>query len=394
MTPRKPIQYLGATIKHQGGYYRAVIVLPRGRGRIRKSARSLEAIKHWVSTDAQAIIAGNDPLTPQEAAEFRAAKAACPPGMSLLETVCAAASARHAPLADKTCAEAGAEYLHTATVAGRRPATMRTIRRALRLLTPFDEQTIPEISRKDILGILRPSLSPGTRENLRSTLSAFFSWAIKAGYCSTSPLASIPKIRRDANLPQAYTAEEVKRIFETAENDPAFHRLIPYLAIGFFAGVRPGALQAMTTSAIDLPNRRILVAPHGDKARKSYYAPISDTLSAWLTAYPPAQKIAPVRTGQLRRDINKLFQAARVASIPDGDRHTYATHTYALTADAVSTARSMGHLHGNVDVLFGHYLRLATRDDAVKFHAILPLGDAKSCKKLANRPGRKKRKKT
>lgn len=384
MPAKRPIRYLGATITREGTTWRAHIPRPYGQGRIRKSCRDLDRLKAWIANEAADILRNCSPLSPDQAAEYRAAAAALPPGMSLIEAVHAAANARPAPLADRPAAEAIRAYLHIAEVSGRRPATIRTLRRNLKLLEPHSAAPLATLTHDQALALLSTRLAPQTRESLRRGLDAFFRWACRAGYAATSPFSAIPPILIDARMPKIHTPEQVASLFTAAQSCSKVgnvrgkdilrdHRpLIPYLALAFFAGIRPGALLLMRASAIDRRNGQILVAPEGDKSRRSFYAPISPTLAAWLDAYPPGPAIAPLSPSRLGIHLRRLYAAARVLRIPDGPRHCFASYTYAATGDAVRTAAAMGHFGGKTDVLFNHYRALVTPEAATAFFAILP----------------------
>lgn len=384
MPSPRTIRYMGAVIRLERGYYRAYLSLPRGQGRLRKTCRNLDKLKAWVAGEAGDLLRGLEPLSPQQTSDYRAALSALPPGMTLLDAVHAAAAARPAPLANRPASEAIAAYLHTAEVTGRRQTTLRTMRRNLKLLEKHSAAPLGAMGHDQAIACLPPRLAPQTREGIRRGLDSFFRWAILAGYASASPFAAIPRIRLDSTMPAIHTPEQVAELFKKAQtvDDLGYKRgvhivhdhriLIPYLALSFFGGIRPGALNGLEAGAIDRPNARILISPRLDKPRMSYYAPISDTLAAWLDAYPPGPRIATLSPWRMAIHLRQLYAAAGVERIQDGPRHCYASYTYALTGDAARTAANMGHLGGKTEVLFSHYRSLATPESAAAFFAIRP----------------------
>ena len=58
---------------------------------------------------------------------------------------------------------------------------------------------------------------------------------------------------------------------------------------------------------------------------------------------------------------------------PDGLRHSWVAHRFALTGDAARTAAEAGH---DQAVLHRHYRALATKTQAEAYFAIRPLGGA------------------
>ena len=233
----------------------------------------------------------------------------------------------------QTCA-AGVEdiaqqYYESLTNANRRPATVqaarvkinRFIRSSgiddLRLATPSDLEE----------WLNAQKFSPANREAYLRYLRAFFGYAMKRGYIATNPASHVEKPQLDSNVPQIMDVDEVKKLFGEAEKSAA--ALIPYLAIGFFAGLRPSEIKGLHRKDVDLDKRIIAVVPQVAKKRRQRYVDISENLSRWLERYAFTDEIYWGR---------KPFVRLREKCVIDWPhnvmRHSYASYHLGLHQDA------------------------------------------------------------
>jgi integrase/recombinase XerD len=275
-----------------------------------------------------------------------------------------------APAGEHTVAEVTRELLTSVEAANRRPRTVRELRERLAAFGgEHGEAGIHAITAHDVeawIGHHCKGMMPLTRLHYRRCLHRLFAFAVKRGYRETNPVAAIEKPIIDHARPQAHTPAEVRRILDAARKvNP---RMIPYLAIGYFAGLRTeNELARLNWRDIDLKEKLIRVDPATAKKRRERFVEIRPCLAAWLAGHKRDE-------GKLfysRRYFRRIREAAKVDWPSNVMRHTYASNHLAAFNDAGKTALQLGH-SGNASVLFNHYRALLRPKDADAFWNIHP----------------------
>jgi len=311
---------------------------------------------------------------------------------------------KHTSTADasRKLADVYKEYIDAKNASGKRP---RTIRDAKGKLKPFDKvfgtQSISEISTADVEGWLNDQkFKPSTRNAYRVALTGLFNHAVRRRYTEYNPVAAIESVTVDQGLPVIHTPAQVKAILRAAgnyipchkvvvardknrkaitkedriETDPSkIHQarsmIIPYLAIGYFAGLRPeNELVNLDWKDIDFEAKTIRVSPATAKKRRQRYVDMTDNLVAWLTPYA----LKSGKIGFSRRLLREVRKNSKVEWSKDVMRHSFGSYLLAQNEDAPKTALQMGHSH--VDVLFNHYRNLVKKAEAEKYWEIEPQG--------------------
>jgi len=84
--------------------------------------------------------------------------------------------------------------------------------------------------------------------------------------------------KKDDSRPSIFTPDEVQRLFKMArKTDP---EMIPYLALGLFAGVRPMEIERLSWN--NILNGFIEITADKAKTRQRRLISISDNLEQWL----------------------------------------------------------------------------------------------------------------
>ena len=257
-------------------------------------------------------------------------------------------------------------YLKDKRKSGRRPGTLEDIaHRVGRFAKRLGETAVHEISSHDIERWMdQLKWGPSARDKNRTALMGFFNYALKHEYVRQNPVKKLERPIIDRKTPKAFTPAQVERLMRAAQK----HRpaMVPYLAIGLFAGLRPTEVKNLNWHEINLKSRTIRVLPEVSKTRDARAVDISDNLLEWL---------APFRrkSGEMhfsRDDIEHVRKKAKVKWIFDGLRHSYGSYHVAMHQDAGATALQMGHK--TTDVLFRHYRGLVTREEAEIYWSIRP----------------------
>ena len=152
------------------------------------------------------------------------------------------------------------------------------------------------------------------------------------------------------------------------------HELIPYVAIGLFAGLRRSELVELRWEEINLRSANITVKADIAKSARRRLVKILPNLKAWLAPYKkdkPSGKLVLSDTtfrktfDQARKDAN-LFEDWPNNAL----RHSYASYHLAKNKSADELAHEMGHTSSQL--LYQHYRELVQPSEAKKFWAIRP----------------------
>lgn len=265
-------------------------------------------------------------------------------------------------------------YIAGKEFVGRRPQTLNDYRKAGRFADDLGKRFIHTLKADDLEAWLNSRRYTGTtRANYRRHLRMLFNFALQRGYARENVALALPQVTVDETLPSIFTVEEVRRLMANVR--AAVPSMVPYFAIGIFAGVRPAEIQGLDWRDINLDKQRIAVRPEVAKKRRQRYVDISANLIEWLLPY------RKTRGGIVY--LRKRFERGRRNSkgtpvapwAPDIMRHTYGSYHVAMHNDPARTAMQMGHR--GQDVLFAHYVDLCEKEKAEEFWEIRPMEGTK-----------------
>lgn len=222
-------------------------------------------------------------------------------------------------------------------------------------------------------------LSSQSYANNRRVAHLLFEFAVARGYCLDNPAAKVerPKIR-NAEV-QIFTPDETCRLLMAATED-----FLPCLALGMFAGLRSAEIERVTWKDIDLKQGHIVVGADAAKTASRRIVPICDALAAWLAPYAgrtgglwthgrdyfhKQQEATAAATGVKADPAKGIVEQKPVAWKKNGCRHSFASYSFALCADA---GRVAGYCGNSPQVIHRHYKQLCTPADAQKFFSINP----------------------
>jgi len=208
-------------------------------------------------------------------------------------------------------------------------------------------------------------LSSQSYANFRRVAHLLFEFAVARGYALDNPAAKVerPKIR-NAEV-EIFTPDETQKLLAEASED-----FLPCLAIGMFAGLRSAEIERLEWKDVDLKQGHIVVSASNAKTASRRIVPIAENLAEWLK--PCAKK-----TGSLWAHSSIAFykrqeataKAAGVTWKGNGCRHSFASYSFALCADA---GRVAGYCGNSAAVIHRHYRQLATPADAQDFFNVKP----------------------
>lgn len=262
------------------------------------------------------------------------------------------------------------DWLREKERAGRRSEYLRVQGHVLgKFAATFGDREIHTINHQDISDWMNAqSWKLRTRENYRSNLSNLFTYAIRHHHCATNPLSRIERATLDDTPPGILTVTEGTRLLSVASTWSG-GVLLPYVAIGLFAGLRASELAALEWGDISLEESTIEVKAHVAKSRARRIVSMSDNLAAWLAPYKEIS--GPITPPFFKRLWVNLRKDAGFEKWPKNAlRHSFASYHVAAHRNAPQTSLEMGH--DNPHQLFQSYRELVKPADAQRYWQILP----------------------
>ena len=252
------------------------------------------------------------------------------------------------------------------------------IRQAKATFTPLLSRPICDIRATDLEPIL-DKLPSASRNAKMRRLRSVFNLAIKREWmrAGTSPIGHMDFVNRPATEVETIPVEFVAQMLNHAlENDL---ELLPFLALGFFCGIRPrGELEKLEWRDVDLSERSVTVRPEVSKTNRRRFVDLSENAVAWLEAYRQRGgamegRIVPFTTGVLRkhRRLNWRAVAGDRPWVQQGARHTYCSNWLAMHGDINKLVLQSGHQ--SVDIMFRSYHKGTKKAEAERFWNIRPL---------------------
>ena len=161
--------------------------------------------------------------------------------------------------------------------------------------------------------------------------------------------------------------------------ESADERLIPFLAIGAFAGLRHAELQRLDWAEVRMDDDFIEVKANKAKTASRRLVPIQDNLKRWLKPYRKA-------SGHICDYVNTSNQIDKLAELVDKKlketdstavftwkrnalRHSYISYRVAETQKVAQVALEAGN---SPQMIFQHYRELVRPKEAKEWFAIAP----------------------
>ncbi|HEV8408789.1 MAG TPA: tyrosine recombinase [Sphingomicrobium sp.] len=249
---------------------------------------------------------------------------------------------------DMLAAEAGASK-HTLA------AYRNDLDRAADAVTSLGTASAIDLSR---LGTAWATLAPSTVARRSAALRRFFGFLVDEGLRGDDPSSSLPRPRFERPLPRILDEDEVRRMFEAAEDrassdEGAAVRNLALLELLYGSGLRASELVGLPRGAVRAGQPFLMVRGKGDKDR---LVPISSRAEAavakWTSQVPSGSPwLFPSGKSHLSRV--RLFQIVRAMAADAGIsiervsphvlRHAFATHLLSGGADLRVLQSLLGH---------------------------------------------------
>lgn len=229
---------------------------------------------------------------------------------------------------------------------------------------------IGNITQKDLTAWLRGlGLSSRSHDNFRKIIVTLFKFAQKQGY--------LPEGRTEAEKTEpmgndgegeiaVFSSDEMRRLLNAAGND-----VLPYFALGAFAGIRTAEICRMEWQEINFETGYIEIKKSKAKTKGRRLIKMRSNLVEWLKK---AAKPSGIVTSLARPDYTAAEVLAPKCKPPvkwkrNGLRHSYCTYRFAITQNEHEVAAEMGN---SPAMIFSNYRALATKEQAEEWFNIMP----------------------
>jgi integrase len=239
-----------------------------------------------------------------------------------------------------------------------------------RFVDSFGDEMIAALSASRIDEWLRARrVSAVTRNTFRRRLAVLFNFAKRRGYVADNPIADVERARERETEIGILSVGQVARLLECASPE-----MVPFWAIGAFAGVRRSEIERLTWTEIDFDADVIEVKASKAKTASRRLVTIQPNLREWLAPY--RKHTGPVCPINLQRMINEDRDTAGLRSEwpQNALRHSFGSYHLARFNDAAKLALEMGNSPATI---FRHYRQLVKPKEAERYWNIRPVARAK-----------------
>jgi integrase len=208
-------------------------------------------------------------------------------------------------------------------------------------------------------------LAPRSRNNLRVSLVTLFSFARHRGYLDKqrkTEAESVSKAKVKDSEVEVFTPEQMERILTGA---PA--KLLPFMTIGAFAGLRTSEIQRLEWNEIDFESGYIRVSAAKAKTASRRLVPIPENLRLWLA--PLAGNGRVLQDKEIWRDVTARARNLGIEWPKNVLRHSAISYRLAELQDVAQVALEAGN---SPQIIFKHYRQVVTPAQAERWFSINP----------------------
>jgi integrase len=320
-------------------------------------------------------------------ADYVAAIKKLPSGITLSAAADDYQKRHSSAMSHRTVRQAVDEMIEVKTKAGRSAVHVEDIKSRLGKFAVAFQMDIGQVTQTKIQAFVDSlDVSGRTKLNYLQHITSLFRFAIRRKYLAKDAVDELLGIERpeaEDNEIEIFSPQELELLMTACRPE-----MLPWLAIGAFAGLRHAELQRLDWSEVKMDQRCIEVPAIKAKTASRRLAPMPDNLFAWLQ--PHADKTGRVTPFEnmakqidwLVKDANALLtQRAKEASQPsekvtslhwkrNGLRHSFVSYRLASIKDAAQVALEAGN---SPAMVFKHYRQLVTEQEAARWFGIVPI---------------------
>jgi len=260
-------------------------------------------------------------------------------------------------------------YLADSEARNLRPRTISDLKHRLNTFaTDFGDSKLSEITLDDLREwVMDEDWKPRTRINFLTKVSQLYGYAIRHKWADSNVAASIDRPMVDETTPEIYSLTEAEALLKHADK----FGLLPYVAIGLFAGVRSAEQMRLAGTAINFDNKAITIGADVAKKRGQRMIEMNPTLIAWLEPCKEALKNGPIYSDsrKFRKSKDQLLESVGFDWKPNALRHSFGSYHLAMYQNIAQTADIMGN---STDIIHRHYKTLVGKAEAEKYWNLRP----------------------
>jgi integrase len=265
-------------------------------------------------------------------------------------------------------------FLWAKVEAGKSKRTLETYRGTLRSLARACPLTMAhELTAAQVQAWLSgQGWSGRTQNGALGHFRSLYAWGREAGqgHVAIDPSEGFAVKVESCEEIGTLTVDQCERMLRQGLQVP---RMMPYVVLGMFGGLRRAEIERLTWDAINLEERTVVVGAKISKTRQRRVVDLTGNAVAWIKAAGEGvrgrtDRVAPAN---LKEKWPEFWPRCGLAVWPNnGLRHTFASMHYAMWQDEAKLQAQMGHESANM--LHQHYRALKTRREAERFWALTP----------------------
>lgn len=208
-------------------------------------------------------------------------------------------------------------------------------------------------------------VKPSTRNNFRNVLSAFVTFAKQRKYLPKEwdEMASVSTAKEVALHPvHIFTAEQTRKLIEGASD-----KILPFLALGFYAGIRHAEIERLDWSAINFKTKWITLNAAVVKSHRAATRRLVPLLPVLESLLEPIRKESGAFTIPSCYNIYQLCRMTGLKWAHNVPRHSFISHRVADTQNVNQVALECGN---SAEKIFKHYRELVTPEQAKKYFEV------------------------
>ena len=309
--------------------------------------------------------------TPLEIAVMQFAEAAkILKGASVVEAARFYAKHHSSQIAARPVAEVVADLLKTKEADGVSEIYLRDIGARLNRFADAFKSPIGMLQAADLQNYVRDlKLGPRSKNNTRKALKTLFSFAQSRGYLpkGLTEASDLQKAKEPPKPIGIFKPEQMAVLLKHAPAD-----VVPFLAIGAFAGLRHAEILRLDWAEVDLAGGHIEVKAAKAKTASRRLVPIPENLRQWLSPlHDGTGKVVWQSDAKLSQQLAALAKSkpVKVKWQHNGLRHSYISYRVAQVQNVAQVALEAGN---SPNIIFSNYRELVKPADAAKWFAISP----------------------
>ena len=189
-----------------------------------------------------------------------------------------------------------------------------------------------------------------TVDNIRRTLSSFFSWLEEEDYILKSPMRRIHKIKTKQQVKEIISDEMIEKMRDNCKTK----RDLAIIDLLYSTGIRVGELVRLNISDIDFEERECVVYGKGDKERRVYFdakaklhlqnyikSRTDDTPALFVTLDAPYDRLKISGVEIRMRELGRMLNIPKIH--PHKFRRTMATRAIDKGMPIEQAQKILGH---------------------------------------------------